>query len=194
AVSMGTGPAGVAVVGGRRCGEGLALRWCISAALCAAFLGLGTSIAVLGPTFQNLADNVHKNVTDIYYIFVGRSLGYLGGSVVGGILFDHVNAHLLLGECVWKYAAGLLPTCGSVWVLSSVGAVVSGHDGFLYTCGFPPALSPVLAQRGRGAARSGAHPLPNPSPPSPPSPHPSLPLSEWIQTTPSTELYSRGLF
>uniref|UniRef100_A0A8C9F1Z7 Uncharacterized protein n=1 Tax=Pavo cristatus TaxID=9049 RepID=A0A8C9F1Z7_PAVCR len=99
AVSMGTGPAGVAVVGGRRCGEGLALRWCISAALCAAFLGLGTSIAVLGPTFQNLADNVHKNVTDIYYIFVGRSLGYLGGSVVGGILFDHVNAHLLLGEC-----------------------------------------------------------------------------------------------
>lgn len=58
----------------------------------------GTSIAVLGPTFQNLADNVHKNVTDIYYIFVGRSLGYLGGSVLGGILFDHVNAHLLLGE------------------------------------------------------------------------------------------------
>lgn len=30
----------VAVVGGRRCGEGAALRWCISAALCAAFLGL----------------------------------------------------------------------------------------------------------------------------------------------------------
>lgn len=54
---------------------------------------------MLGPTFQNLADNVHKNVTDIYYIFVGRSLGYLGGSVLGGILFDHVNAHLLLGEC-----------------------------------------------------------------------------------------------
>ena len=53
---------------------------------------------MLGPTFQNLADNVHKNVTDIYYIFVGRSLGYLGGSVLGGILFDHVNAHLLLGE------------------------------------------------------------------------------------------------
>lgn len=60
------------------------------------------SIAVLGPTFPNLAANVHKNVSDIYYIFVGRSLGYLGGSVLGGVLFDCMNAHLLLGE----YRAG----------------------------------------------------------------------------------------
>ncbi|NXD69891.1 MFS4B protein, partial [Eolophus roseicapillus] len=93
----------VAVVGGGwRCcrgGDGAVLRWCISGALCAAFLGLGMSIAVLGPTFQNLAANVHKNVSDIYYIFVGRSLGYLGGSVLGGLLFDCMNAPLLLGEC-----------------------------------------------------------------------------------------------
>lgn len=59
----------------------------------------GMSIAVLGPTFPNLAANVGKNVSDIYYIFVGRSLGYLGGSVVGGVLFDCMNATLLLGEC-----------------------------------------------------------------------------------------------
>lgn len=58
----------------------------------------GMSIAVLGPTFQNLAENVRRNVTDIYFVFVGRSLGYLGGSVLGGVLFDCVNAHLLLGE------------------------------------------------------------------------------------------------
>lgn len=59
----------------------------------------GMSIAVLGPTFPNLAANVRKNVSDIYYIFVGRSLGYLGGSVLGGVLFDCMNATLLLGEC-----------------------------------------------------------------------------------------------
>ena len=34
--------------------------------------------------------------------------------------------------------------------LGSVGAVVRGPRGFPYTCGFPPVLSPVLAQRGRG--------------------------------------------
>lgn len=59
----------------------------------------GMSIAVLGPTFPTLAANVGKNVSDIYYIFVGRSLGSLGGSVVGGVLFDCMNATLLLGEC-----------------------------------------------------------------------------------------------
>lgn len=58
----------------------------------------GMSIAVLGPTFQNLAQNVRRNVSDIYFVFVGRSLGYLGGSVLGGVLFDCLNAHLLLGE------------------------------------------------------------------------------------------------
>lgn len=58
----------------------------------------GMSIAVLGPTFQNLAQNVRRNVSDIYFVFVGRSLGYLGGSVLGGLLFDCLNAHLLLGE------------------------------------------------------------------------------------------------
>lgn len=59
----------------------------------------GMSIAILGPTFQDLAANVNKNVSDIYYIFMGRSLGYLGGSVIGGIIFDCMNPHLLLGKC-----------------------------------------------------------------------------------------------
>lgn len=59
----------------------------------------GLSIAVLGPTFPTLAANVGKNVSDIYYIFVGRSLGSLGGSVVGGVLLDCMNPSLLLGEC-----------------------------------------------------------------------------------------------
>ncbi|XP_023958226.2 sodium-dependent glucose transporter 1 isoform X3 [Chrysemys picta bellii] len=100
--------------GGRsRGGEGAALllRWCISGVLCSAFLGLGMSIAILGPTFQDLAANVNKNVSDIYYIFVGRSLGYLGGSVIGGIIFDCMNPHLLLGGNVlalnvWRAEVG----------------------------------------------------------------------------------------
>ncbi|XP_067883457.1 sodium-dependent glucose transporter 1 isoform X2 [Heterodontus francisci] len=65
--------------------------------LCGAFLGLGMSIAILGPTFKELATNVNKNISEISYIFVGRSLGYLGGSLVGGLLFDCMNPHLLIG-------------------------------------------------------------------------------------------------
>lgn len=56
------------------------------------------SISVLGPTFEDLAVNVKKNISNISYIFVGRSAGYIGGSLLGGILFDCMNPHLLLGK------------------------------------------------------------------------------------------------
>ncbi|XP_054677444.1 sodium-dependent glucose transporter 1 isoform X2 [Grus americana] len=143
----------VAVVGGWRCGrggEGAALRWCISGALCAAFLGLGMSIAVLGPTFQNLAANVHKNVTDIYYIFVGRSLGYLGGSVLGGVLFDCMNAHLLLALSMFGTTVGLygIPWCKKSLLLTVLMSVIGASMGILDTGGNILALNTWGAEAG----------------------------------------------
>ncbi|XP_068016647.1 sodium-dependent glucose transporter 1 [Melanerpes formicivorus] len=132
-------PDEVAVVGSSwRCsGEGAALRWCISAALCAAFLGLGLSIAVLGPTFDNLAANVRKNVSDIYFIFVGRSLGYLGGSVLGGVLFDCMNAHLLIALSMFGTTAGLfaIPWCKEALLLTAFMSVIGAAMGVLDTGG-----------------------------------------------------------
>lgn len=58
----------------------------------------GMSIAVIGPTFEDLALNVHKNISNISYIFAGRSAGYIGGSLLGGILFNWMDPHLLLGN------------------------------------------------------------------------------------------------
>lgn len=55
------------------------------------------SISVLGPTFEDLAVNVKKNISNISYIFVGRSVGYICGSLIGSALFDCMNPHLLLG-------------------------------------------------------------------------------------------------
>ncbi|NXK62134.1 MFS4B protein, partial [Sylvietta virens] len=124
--------------GGWRCGRGVdgaALRWCITGVLCASFLGLGMSIAVLGPTFPNLAANVRKNVSDIYYIFVGRSLGYLGGSVVGGVLFDCMNATLLLALSMLGTTAGLyvIPWCKESLLLTALMSVIGGSMGILDT-------------------------------------------------------------
>ncbi|NWZ44667.1 MFS4B protein, partial [Brachypodius atriceps] len=120
---------------GGRCGDGAALRWCITGVLCASFLGLGMSIAVLGPTFPNLAANVGKNVSDIYYIFVGRSLGYLGGSVVGGVLFDCMNATLLLALSMLGTTAGLyvIPWCKESLLLTTLMSVIGGSMGILDT-------------------------------------------------------------
>ncbi|XP_032647714.1 sodium-dependent glucose transporter 1 [Chelonoidis abingdonii] len=139
--------------GGRsRTGEGatLLLRWCISGVLCSAFLGLGMSIAVLGPTFQDLAANVNKNVSDIYYIFMGRSLGYLVGSVIGGIVFDCMNPHLLLGLTMLGTAVGLyaIPWCKKALLLTALMSVIGTSMGVLDTGGNVLALNIWGAEAG----------------------------------------------
>ncbi|XP_048348612.1 sodium-dependent glucose transporter 1 [Sphaerodactylus townsendi] len=120
-----------------------ALKWCISAVLCAAFLGLGMAIAVLGPTFQDLATNVNRSVSQISYIFVGRSAGYFGGSLVGGILFDCMNAQLLLGLSMLGTAIGLyaIPWCKKALLLTAMMSVIGFAMGVLDTGGNVLALA-----------------------------------------------------
>ncbi|NXK16355.1 MFS4B protein, partial [Arenaria interpres] len=110
----------------------------------------GMSIAVLGPTFPNLAANVHKNVSDIYYIFVGRSLGYLGGSVVGGVLFDWMNAHLLLALSMFGTTVGLygIPWCEKSLLLTVLMSVIGASMGILDTGGNVLALNTWGAEAG----------------------------------------------
>ncbi|NWX46543.1 MFS4B protein, partial [Steatornis caripensis] len=110
----------------------------------------GMSIAVLGPTFQNLAANVNKNVSDIYYVFVGRSLGYLGGSVVGGLLFDCMNAHLLLALSMFGTMVGLygIPWCKKSLLLTVFMSVIGASMGILDTGGNMLALNTWGAEAG----------------------------------------------
>ncbi|XP_018415776.1 PREDICTED: sodium-dependent glucose transporter 1 [Nanorana parkeri] len=113
------------------------LRCCVTTVMCAAFLGLGMAISVLGPTFPDLAANVDSTVGNISYIFVGRSLGYLGGSVLGGVLFERMNQHLLLGLSMLATCAGLLvlPWCKKAILLTGAMSVVGTSMGFLDTGG-----------------------------------------------------------
>ncbi|NXO76594.1 MFS4B protein, partial [Sitta europaea] len=104
----------------------------------------GMSIAVLGPTFPNLAANVRKNVSDIYYIFVGRSLGCLGGSMVGGVLLDCMNAPtLLLALSMLGTTAGLyaIPWCKESLLLTILMSIIGGSMGILDTGGNVLALN-----------------------------------------------------
>ncbi|XP_070589454.1 sodium-dependent glucose transporter 1 [Erythrolamprus reginae] len=127
-----------------------ALKWCISAALCAGFLGLGMAIAILGPTFQDLAENVNKNVSQISYIFVGRSMGYFAGSLIGGILFDCMNSKLLLGLSMLGTTAGLyaIPWCKKAILLTTVMSVIGFAMGILDTGGNVLALDTWQAEAG----------------------------------------------
>ncbi|CAH6778243.1 Naglt1 [Phodopus roborovskii] len=116
---------------------GRVLRWFSTAVLYAAFLGMGVSVAVLGPTFPDLARNVNRDVSSLSEIFVGRALGYLCGSVVGGVLFDCMNHFLLLGLSNLFTLAGLYltPFCKTAVLLIAVMSVTGISFGILDTGG-----------------------------------------------------------
>ncbi|XP_008582749.1 PREDICTED: sodium-dependent glucose transporter 1 [Galeopterus variegatus] len=103
----------------------------------AAFLGLGMSVAILGPTFQDLATNVNRNISSLSLIFVGRAIGYLTGSVIGGVLFDFMNHFLLLGISLLVTTAGLylVPFCKTAVLLIAMMSVFGVSLGFLDTGG-----------------------------------------------------------
>ncbi|XP_029965507.1 sodium-dependent glucose transporter 1 [Salarias fasciatus] len=127
----------VVVVGGERQGPGACGRWMVTLALCASFLGLGMSISVLGPTFEDLAVNVKKNISNISYIFVGRSAGYIGGSLIGGALIDCMNANILLGISMLFTAVGMcaIPFCKQALLLTAFMSGIGVSMGVLDTGG-----------------------------------------------------------
>ncbi|XP_051951397.1 sodium-dependent glucose transporter 1-like [Xyrauchen texanus] len=112
-------------------------RWLVNLALYASTLGLGMAISVLGPTFEDLASNVNKNISDLSYIFVGRSSGYAGGSLLGGILFDSVNPYLFLGFSLVITAFGMCgtPFCKQAWLLTALVSSVGMSMGVIDTGG-----------------------------------------------------------
>ncbi|MCJ8749831.1 hypothetical protein PDJAM_G00192240 [Pangasius djambal] len=118
--------------GGGACG-----RWMITLALCSSFLGLGMCISVLGPTLEDLATNVNKNISNISYIFAGRATGYITGSLLGGILFDLINPHLLLGFAMLMTAFGMFatPFCKKALILAALISSVGVSMGILDTGG-----------------------------------------------------------
>lgn len=128
-----------ATVASRRSGRTRSvLRWFSTAVMYAAFLGLGMSVAILGPTFQDLAENVNRNISSLSLIFVGRATGFLSGTMIGGVLFDHINQFFLLGASMVATAAGLylIPFCKTAVLLiitmsvfgASVGVVDTGAN------------------------------------------------------------------
>lgn len=116
---------------------GACSRWMVTLTLCASFLGLGMCISVLGPTLEDLATNLNKNISNISYIFACRATGYIAGSLLGGILFDLINPHLLLGFAMLLTSFGMFatPFCKKALVLAALVSTVGISMGVLDTGG-----------------------------------------------------------
>lgn len=84
-----------------------------------AFVALGLSHASLGPTLTDLATGVGVAITQISYVFTARGLGYLVGSVAGGILYDLVRGHPVMGGMLVLISLFLFatPLASALWLL-----------------------------------------------------------------------------
>jgi FHS family Na+ dependent glucose MFS transporter 1 len=61
-----------------------------------AFVTLGLVGASLGPTLPGLAEQTGSLLSEISYLFMARSFGYLAGSFIGGRFYDRHQGHRVM--------------------------------------------------------------------------------------------------
>jgi MFS transporter, FHS family, Na+ dependent glucose transporter 1 len=85
-----------------------------------AFIGLGATEAILGPSLTTLASHTHSTLSQISILFAAHSLGYLLGSYQSGHLFDRVRGHPLISGAVVGIGLmiALVPEIPLLWLLA----------------------------------------------------------------------------
>jgi MFS transporter, FHS family, Na+ dependent glucose transporter 1 len=73
----------------------------------ASFLIVGMSLSVLGPALTELRDKSGAGIGGIGVLFMGQSLGYVCGSILGGRLYDRFDGHRVFAGALLLLAAGL---------------------------------------------------------------------------------------
>ena len=96
-----------------------------------AFVALGLAGVTLGPTLQGLADNTATRLSEISFLFVARSLGYMAGSLLGGRLYDRRRGHPVVATMFVIMAATLflVPLIPLLWLLVAVLLVLGAAEG-----------------------------------------------------------------
>src|SRR5689334_3836601 len=94
----------------------------ITATYYLSFIILGLVTGAQGPSLPSLAHHTASSLDVISLIFVFVSLGYLTGSFLGGLAYDRLPGHRLMGSSLMVIGAStfLLPIAGTLWMLLSV--------------------------------------------------------------------------
>lgn len=85
-----------------------------------AFVGLGATVAALGPALPSLATNTSSSIAQISYLFLARALGDMVGAYLAGKLYDRLPGHTIMIIAL----AGLGLTLALVPFLSSLGLLL----------------------------------------------------------------------
>ena len=97
-----------------------------TAAYYVAFIALGTTGAVLGPTLGDLAEHTQTQLSQVSLLFTATSLGYLLGSFLSGRLYDRAPGHPVMAAGLFVLAAmlGLAPLAPLLWLLIAIFVVL----------------------------------------------------------------------
>jgi MFS transporter, FHS family, Na+ dependent glucose transporter 1 len=99
-----------------------------------AFIALGMTTAVLGPTLPGLAAQTGTQLSGISFLFATRSLGFLAGSILAGRIFDRFPGHPIIMGALLLMAIflAIVPFMHQLWLLTAVmflaGIVEPGVD------------------------------------------------------------------
>jgi FHS family Na+ dependent glucose MFS transporter 1 len=99
----------------------------------AAFVAVGLAAAALGPTLPSLAEHTRTQLSEISFLFLAHSLGYLGGSFFSGRLYDRVPGHrvMVAGLLVMAVMLALVPVVPLLWLLTLVVLLLGVATGAL---------------------------------------------------------------
>lgn len=99
-----------------------------------AFIALGMTTAVLGPTLPGLAKQTNSQLSGISFLFATRSLGFLLGALLAGRVYDRFPGHPVIAVALLLMSLSLMliPFMTQLWLLTAVlfvaGVVESGVD------------------------------------------------------------------
>jgi FHS family Na+ dependent glucose MFS transporter 1 len=99
----------------------------------ASYIVLGIAASVTGPTLPRLAEQTGSDLSEISILFVGGSLGFVLGALLGGWFYDRQKGHPVLAVTL-TLVGGLyviFPLAPSLWLLLILMVLIGTGLGIL---------------------------------------------------------------
>ncbi len=96
-----------------------------------AFIALGLSASIIGPTLDNLAAHTGSTLSAVSGLFVTNGLGRMTGSLLSGRFYDRLRGHPIIATALALIALAhfALPTLGALWLLLLTAFVLGAAEG-----------------------------------------------------------------
>lgn len=123
----------MSVISGRLPAFARTRQFSYAAAYYIGFVALGLVAAVMGPTLLGLAAHTGSTLGQISFLFTARALGYFGGSLIGGRLYDRLPGHRVMASVLAVIAGMLLlvPIVPLLWLLAAALLILGLGEGAL---------------------------------------------------------------